>query len=335
VHYRQIPNTTLNLSEIAFGCGGNAGLMVRGSHDEQQRVIGRALESGINYFDTAPDYGNGIAEANLGRVLRALKQRPVINSKVEIRKENLGDIASHVVRSCEDSLKRLGIDYLDVLQIHNGPLTASPSLEGRSYRHLALKDFLRPGGALVGLHRLKATGKINYTGFVCRGGDGDQVRELLETRQFQLINVPYTLINPTAGQPPSSGAAANPHYGGVINDAGKQGVGCAIFSPLAGGYLTDAHLDGVASHPLARRRDPLSADAQRAAERAKLMRFLATENKLTFAQAAYRFILMHEHVTTVVGGFSSQEQMEEIVRVSGMGPFRAEQMAKLQAAWRD
>ncbi|HXZ21376.1 MAG TPA: aldo/keto reductase [Pseudolabrys sp.] len=58
----------LRLSEIGFGCGGNAGLMVRGSHDEQQRVIERALELGIDHFDTAPDYGDGAAERNLGRI---------------------------------------------------------------------------------------------------------------------------------------------------------------------------------------------------------------------------------------------------------------------------
>src|ERR1041385_9091193 len=99
VQYRRVPRTTLSLSEIGFGCGGNAGLMVRGGHDEQHRAVARALELGINYFDTAPDYGNGAAEDNLGRVLRALGQRPVINSKVEIRQDNLGDIAGHVVSS--------------------------------------------------------------------------------------------------------------------------------------------------------------------------------------------------------------------------------------------
>lgn len=307
--------------------------MVRGSPDEQQRVIARAVELGINYFDTAPDYGDGVAETNLGRVLRALGQRPVINSKVEIRQANLNDIGGHVVRSCEESLKRLRVDHLDVLQIHNGPVAAPPSLEVGSYRHLALKDFLRPAGALEGLHRLKTAGKIKYAGFVCRGADGNEVRELLSTGQFHLINVPYTLINPTAGLPGSSGVTADPDYGGIINDAAKHGVGCAVFSPLAGGYLTDGHLDGAASHPLARRRDPLSANAQRTLERAKLVRFLAKENDLSLAQAAYRFILMHEHVTTVVGGFSSQEQMEEIVQVSGMGPFRAEEMARLRSVW--
>ena len=67
MQYRRVPETTLNLSEIGFGCGGNAGLMVRGDHDEQHRAVARALELGINYFDTAPDYGDGVAEDNLGR----------------------------------------------------------------------------------------------------------------------------------------------------------------------------------------------------------------------------------------------------------------------------
>src|SRR5207245_10260545 len=82
--------------------------MVRGSPAEQRRVVARAVELGINYFDNAPDYGNGVAEENLGRVLKELKLRPVITSKVEVRHTDLGDIAGHVVRSTEESLERLG-----------------------------------------------------------------------------------------------------------------------------------------------------------------------------------------------------------------------------------
>lgn len=334
MRYRRVANTTLSLSEVGFGCGGNAGLMVRGGHLDQQRAVARAIELGLNYFDTAPDYGDGAAESNLGRVLRELGQRPVINSKVEIRRADLADIAGHVVGSCERSLKRLGIDYLDCLQIHNGPLGVAPTAEGGSYRHLALQDFLRPGGALEGLHRLKVAGKINYAGFVCRGGDGKEVRELLKTGQFHFINVPYTLINPTAGVARTSNTTTQPDYGGVLNDAGKHGVGCAIFSPLAGGYLTDDRLDGAASHPLARPHDPLSEAARHSIEMAKAVRFLAKDNHISMAQAAYRFSLMHDDVTTVVGGFSSQEQIEEIAKVSGMGPFSPAEMAKLDSVWR-
>src|SRR5215470_6799391 len=98
--------------------------MVRGSPEEQRRVVTRAIELVINYFDNAPDYGNGVAEENLGRVLKELKLRPVITSKVEVRHTDLGDIAGHVVRSTEESLERLGVDYVDILQIHNGPAPA-------------------------------------------------------------------------------------------------------------------------------------------------------------------------------------------------------------------
>jgi aryl-alcohol dehydrogenase-like predicted oxidoreductase len=126
VEYRRVGTTELRVSEIGFGCGGNAGLMVRGSPEEQRQVVARAVELGINYFDNAPDYGNGLAEENLGRVLKALKIQPFITSKVEVRRTDLGNIAGHVVRSTEDSLQRLGVDYLDFLQIHNGPAPSPP-----------------------------------------------------------------------------------------------------------------------------------------------------------------------------------------------------------------
>ena len=92
------------VSEIAFGCGGNAGLMVRGSPAEQLPIVARALELGVTYFDNAPDYGDGTAETNLGIVLKSLGARPILNTKVEIRAENLDDVAGHVVRSAEASL---------------------------------------------------------------------------------------------------------------------------------------------------------------------------------------------------------------------------------------
>src|SRR5215510_3561772 len=117
--------------------------MVRGSSEEQRRVVTRAIELGMNYFDNAPDYGNGVAEENLGRVLKELKLRPVITSTLEVRNENLVDIAGHVVRSTEESLERLGVDYVDILQIHNGPAPAPPPLEGRAYTQLWIEDYLR------------------------------------------------------------------------------------------------------------------------------------------------------------------------------------------------
>ena len=129
------------VSEIAFGCGGNAGLMVRGSPAEQLPIVARALDLGVNYFDNAPDYGDGVAETNLGIVLKSLGARPILNTKVEIRAENLDDVAGHVVRSAEASLRRLGVDRVDMFQIHNGPSRVDPKLQGRTYTQLSLGSF--------------------------------------------------------------------------------------------------------------------------------------------------------------------------------------------------
>ena len=200
MEYRQVGNTELRVSEIGFGCGGNAGLMVRGSPEEQRRVVARAIELGINYFDNAPDYGNGLAEENLGRVLKELKLRPVITSKVEVRHTDLGDIAGHVVRSTEESLKRLGVDALDILQIHNGPAPSPPPLR-RPSLHAAVDRRLpaarrgsgRPAAGAAG--RQSPVRGFHLPGERCATRSGS----FLTPNVFRLINVPYTLLNPTAG----------------------------------------------------------------------------------------------------------------------------------------
>src|SRR5438105_4852369 len=178
MEYRQLGNTDLRLSEIGFGTGGTAGLMVNGSYEEQRAAVARALELGINYFDESPDYGDTVSESNLGRILKDLGKRPTINTKVEVRQENLADIAGHIERSVEASLERLQVDQDDVVQIHNGPVAAKPDLQGRAYNILWIEDYLRPGGAIEGLERIVRAGKARYAGFICRGNDGPQVKQL-------------------------------------------------------------------------------------------------------------------------------------------------------------
>jgi len=308
--------------------------MVRGSPAEQRRVVERAIELGINYFDNAPDYGNGVAEENLGRVLKELKLRPVITSKVEVRDTDLGDIAGHVVRSTEESLQRLGVDYVDILQIHNGPAPSPPQLEGRVYTQLWIEDYLRPGGALEGLQRVLRDGKARYLGFICRGNDAYQVRQLIDTNLFRMVNVPYTLLNPTAGMARPRELEVDQDFGEVIPYAYEHGVGAAIYSPLAGGFLTDRTVAGGDRHPLAASRDTASEAYRRYLEMAQALSFLMREGTHTLTQAAIRFILMHQGVTVVLGGFSALDHLEEIVPVSGAGPLAPELMARVEMVWR-
>lgn len=337
MRYRNVGNSALVVSEIAFGCGGNAGLMVRGRHDEQLSIIGRALELGVTYFDNAPDYGDGIAETNLGRALKTLGARPVLNTKVEIRKENLGEnlghVAGHIVRSAEASLRRLGVDYVDVFQIHNGPSRGDPGLEGRNYSQLSLDHFTLPGGALDGIERLKRSGKIKYAGFICRGNDGEEVRQLLDTGVFHLINVSYTLFNPTAGRARPNGLTLEKDFGDVISSAHARGAAAAVYSPLANGYLTDDSVAGRPRHEVARAYDLESPPALRFRHMARALTFLSRENRCTLAQAAFRFVLMHDGVATALGGFSTKAQLEEIAAVSGAPAFSAGQMKRLEALW--
>ena len=201
---RRVGATDLIVSQIGFGCGGNAGLMVRGTAAEQERVIGRALNLGITYFDNAPDYGDGLSEENLGRALQALKARPVINTKVEIRAGHLGDMAGHVVRSVEGSLRRLRIDAADIVQIHNGPVAVRPNLRGRDYKTLWIEDYLRPGGAI--------------DGDIC--GYSDMAPHNATVSAFGLDAFKVTVgrfrkfVDQYTGTPPAVGDGANPSIAG-------------------------------------------------------------------------------------------------------------------------
>ncbi|UXN62553.1 aldo/keto reductase [Phyllobacterium zundukense] len=317
---RRIGSTELNISEIGFGCGGNAGLMVSGEYTEQLRVIARALECGITYFDNAPDYGAGAAEVNLGRVLKELGADPVINTKVEIRAENLGDIAGHIERSVEESLRRLKRDAIDIVQIHNGPVAAQPHMEGKYYATLWAEDYHRQGGVLEGVHALLRLGKARHAGFVCRGDDIDEVRQLLDTGLFHMINVPYTLLNPSAGYSYSSSIGVKPDFGNVINVAKAAGCGVAVFSPLAGGVLTDAILRGQQTHPLARTKNIETLEANGVLHKARKFQALARRENIELVELAYRFILSNASVTTLLGGITVAEQLAAAVTASIAGP---------------
>ncbi len=338
MNYREVGDTGIRVSQIGFGCGGNAGLMVRGTRKQQRDAIERALELGINYFDQAPDYGNGVSETNLGGVLRELGVRPHITTKVEVRAHNLDDIAGHVTRSLDESLKRLRADFVDFLQIHNGPVVNRPELSGRSYSRLWIEDYLRPGGALQGLQSAQQSGKVRHIGFITRGNDAPAAERLIDTGAFRLINVSVNLLNPSAAIKPSS-LRVDQDYGGILSYAAAHGVGAAIYSPLAGGALTDGAAGGGPAHPLAR--GPRSEEAgEILSRRAKALSFLSktldpsAAEKHSLSEAAIRFVLSLEGVSTVLGGFSDTKQVEEVSACSGRGALSRENMARIEMAWR-
>src|SRR5436853_3024795 len=117
---RSFGRSGLRVSMLGFGGGAVGGLMVRGDPADQERTIARALEAGVNYFDTAVQYGNGQSERNLGRALSKLEPKDVIvGTKVRLPSSDFGRIEDAVTRSLEGSLQRLGMERVDIFHLHN------------------------------------------------------------------------------------------------------------------------------------------------------------------------------------------------------------------------
>src|SRR3970040_2309201 len=100
---RPLGRSGLRVSALGFGCGDVGGLIVRGTPAERERAVARAVEAGINYFDTAASYGSGESERNLGRTLKALGLRPYVGTKFRVDPGER-DTAGAIARSLDASL---------------------------------------------------------------------------------------------------------------------------------------------------------------------------------------------------------------------------------------
>src|SRR2546429_2007009 len=117
---RVFGRTGMRLSVLGFGCGAVGGLMVRGDPSDQERTIARAIAAGVNYFDTAVQYGDGESEKNLGRILQTLRPADVVvGTKVRLPPADFGRIGDAIAQSLEGSLRRLRLERVDILHLHN------------------------------------------------------------------------------------------------------------------------------------------------------------------------------------------------------------------------
>ena len=161
LEYREIGNTGVQVSEIGFGGGGNAGLMVRGTPEQQREAVARAIELGINYFDQAPDYGDGVSETNLGRLMKELSFRPYLTTKSRGARRQPGrhrrardPLARRESESPRRRLRRLPPD--PQRRLDDAPRAVRPHL------HLAVDRRLpevgrRPGGAAASAEEREGT----------------------------------------------------------------------------------------------------------------------------------------------------------------------------------
>ena len=325
MQYRTIGKTGLRVSEIGFGCGNNAVLMVKAPYEEQVKVVRRALDAGVNFFDTAFAYGLGKSEENLGRVLKELDANPVISTKIRLEADSVGDIKAATIRAIEAGLERLGRERVDFVQLHTR-VTTERGMEKRF--SLAPKDVLGSNGVIDGFKVMRERGKVGYFGFSGLG-DPKALNELVDSGEFHGFQCYYNLLNPSAGHPvPPDFSALD--YGQILDRAAAKGMGAFVIRVLAAGALTsDPSTGGGGSGQTLSPGSDYPMDLLRAE---KVKAALSMDGK-NLTQAAIRFGLMNPKVSTVLVGFSNTTHVDEAVACSGAPGLSADQMAAVRKLW--
>ncbi len=185
-------DTELQVSELGFGCGAVGGLMVLGDHKEMMDAVEYAIDSGINYFDTARMYGDGLSEIHTGAILRELDRSDLlIGTKVRIGGDEFEDISKTISDQIDNSLRRLGINTIDIVYTHN---TIGPE-RNVSSGTLSVDDL---NSIVEVFENTVASGKLRYWGFNGLGETGS-IKEALAQYSPNGIHTCYNMLNPTSG----------------------------------------------------------------------------------------------------------------------------------------
>lgn len=307
---RRFGRTGLNLSALGFGCGAVGGLMVKGEPVDQERAVWRALELGVNYFDTAQQYGNGESERNLGRVLQALKPEVYVGTKVRLPPTEPSKIGEAIAASLDASLKRLQREQVDLFQFHNAIVGTTSG--GDFSAEVVL------GEVVPAFERLRDQGKFRFFG-ITANGETAALNRVVDARAFDSAQVSYNLLNPSPGAALPAAYPAQ-DYGDLLGHARAADMGVIVIRVLAGGALTGTdERHPLGSPPPA----PIGsgADYHRDVERAQRFEPLIREGHAdSLIELAIRYVLAHQAVSTVLVGYSTLEQLEYAARSVEKGP---------------
>jgi aryl-alcohol dehydrogenase-like predicted oxidoreductase len=318
---RRLGRTGLNVSVLGFGCGAVGGLMVRGSPADQERAVARAVELGINYFDTAAMYGNGESERNLGRVLKSLKPDIYVGTKVRVPASERRNIAAAITASLEASLQRLQLDHVDLFQLHNHITREGGDSD--------LTPEIVLGEVAPAFERLREQGKTRFYG-ITAVGDTPGLHQVVDARAFDTAQVSYNLLNPSAGATVAPGYPAH-DYGNLLAHSKTADMGVINIRVLAAGALSgteDRHPLGSPSVEPIGSGGSYRTDAGRAKRLEPLVREGHAEGLI---EAALRFVIANDAVSTVLVGYSTFDHLEYAARSINRGPLSHDALERLAA----
>ncbi|MDD4081064.1 MAG: aldo/keto reductase [Eubacteriales bacterium] len=313
--YREFGETGIQVSEISLGTwqlGGKWGADY--NEETAQATLETAFEQGINFFDTADGYNNGESEKSIGRFIKGKQGKVFVATKCG-RQINphvaAGYTREAVVKYTEESLKRMDVDSLDLIQLHCPPTDV----------------FYKPE-VFEALQKLKKEGKIRHFGVSV-----ERVEEGLKAMEYEgmaSIQVIYNMFR------------QRPHEL-LFPQARKKGVAIIVRVPLASGLLTGKFtadsVFGKQDHRFFNRKGEefdkgetfSGVDYDLGLKAVAELKEVFGENNLTLN--ALRWILMRDEVSCVITGASRPEQIKQNVAASDMPALTDEQMAKVRAVY--
>src|ERR1700736_292010 len=310
---RKFGRTGLDVSLLGFGCGAVGGLMIKGAAADQERAVARAVELGINYFDTAQMYGNAESERNLGRVLKALKPDVYVGTKVRLPPTERGQIGQAIAASLEASLKRLQRDSIDLFQFHNAIVGTT---KGADFAAETVLEEVVPA-----FERWRQQGKFRFFG-ITANGETAALHKVVDARAFDTGQASYNLLNPSPGAAVPAGFPAQ-DYGNLLGHAQAAGMGIINIRVLAGGALSGTE----ERHPLGSPPPaPIGSgsDYHRAGGRSRGLEPLVREGHAdSLIEASLRYVIAHPAVSTVLVGYSTMDHLEYAARAIAKGPLSA------------
>ncbi|UQZ32484.1 aldo/keto reductase [Paenibacillus sp. PK3_47] len=293
-------STGKSASEIGFGAWqlGNRQDWEAMEDNAAIRLVHEALEQGVNFYDTAPNYGRGKSEELLGKALYGKRERTVINTKFGHPAEGGSDYgAAQIRKSLDSSLQRLQTDYVDSVLLHNPPFEV---LDGK-YGHYEV------------LESLKSEGKI-----LSYGVSVDTAAEMLEVIRHTNIGVIEVMFNIFYQETAEA-----------FNIAKEKDIALIIKVPLDSGWLSGKYSSESTFSGVRSRWSP--EVIRKRAELLEQIKFITDENT-TMTMAALRFILAYPEVTTVIPGVRNSTQLHENISASH-SEMPQEHVQRLQELW--
>jgi aryl-alcohol dehydrogenase-like predicted oxidoreductase len=296
----ELGTTGLRITRVGFGAwaiGGGGWEFGWGPQQDEDSVaaIHRALELGVNWIDTAAAYGFGRSEEVVGRALEGVENRPYVFTKASLL-EGPGRTVMHslkrdsILREAEASLKRLGVDAIDLYQIH-WPNPAEDVEEGWS-----------------ALAELKEQGLVRHIGV--SNFDVEQLRRIRSIAPVETLQPPYSLIERGVGAQ-------------ILPYAQREGVGVIVYSPMGSGLLTGAmtreRIQGLAEDDW-RKHDPHFNEPELSRHLALVERLAAVAGRhgTTPGAVAVGWTLRNPAVDGAIVGFRRAGQVEPLLAAAGL-----------------